>query len=473
LGIRAIEYRPWRGTRTDPNRRWLVISKEVFMKNVRAKVFIVLLIFGMMLAHAFPIISSLLVPHDSITDEDMVGGGSTPEPKETPPPNYQVVDGDLTINGSLQINGTFTINGTIALNYEVPLENLTNISLGPNNLLDQFNADLGDGKLILNGTVMGLGLLGTYGGVTVVTGIIYATNFTTVSGVMALGNLTDLLSFNISDNGTGGLPGNGTFPPGDGQLDMIMGLFSLLSLVSTISGNGTITGSGIIYGNGTVVGEVNGTSEAQGPSIEIDIGGYLTNGLLIIFTMLLAAIICADVIAADLADQSFVLYFSRPVRSLDYLLGKFVGLMWVLWLFCLIPPIAYVLVTIGTMSGNDWGGAFTILGKTVLAGLLTAVYFLPYGLMISSFTKSKAYAGIGIFMSFFVLTIISGIFSGNSTKWTLIDPFALLNNFYQILFNGTITEGIKGTWVGAAIAAFIVVPAIVTYFWVDRKGAGK
>ncbi len=44
MGIRAIEYRPWKGDRTDPNRRWLIISKHVFQKNLRAKGVLALLI---------------------------------------------------------------------------------------------------------------------------------------------------------------------------------------------------------------------------------------------------------------------------------------------------------------------------------------------------------------------------------------------------------------------------------------------
>jgi ABC-2 type transport system permease protein len=245
-------------------------------------------------------------------------------------------------------------------------------------------------------------------------------------------------------------------------------LLGLLGNYTTVSGSGTISGYGNISGNGSLEGVL-----IPGEPPMDTFSGYLTNGLIIIFTMLLAAIICADIIADDLANSSFVLYFSRPVRAFDYLLGKFVGLMSVMWIFCLIPPIAYVLVMMGTQSGDDFSGGLTILGKTVLAGFITAIYFLPYGLMISSFTKSKAYAGIGIFMSFFVLSIIAELFSESSDKWSLIDPFELLHNFYKILFDGSIPEGITSGQVGASILAFTLVPMAVVVYWIQRKGAGK
>ncbi len=266
------------------------------------------------------------------------------------------------------------------------------------------------------------------------------------------------------------MTGNESWKPPEGLPPELYDLLKMLNAMGTISGNGNITGFGTISGNGTVVGEVEPTKERNDFS---NPGGYLTSGMFIIFAMLLAAIICADIISSDLANASFVLYFSRPVRALDYLLGQFVGLMWVMWVFCLIPPIAYVLVMMGTQTGDDFSGGLKILGLTLVAGLVTAIYFLPYGLMISSFTKSKAYAGIGIFMSFFVLSIIAEQFSGSSDMWTLIDPFELLHNFYQILFDGTIPDGIEAWQVGASILAFTLVPMAIVIVFIHRKGAGK
>jgi ABC-type transport system involved in multi-copper enzyme maturation permease subunit len=437
MGIRAIEYRPWKGDRTNPNQRWTVIARHIFLKNVRAKAVIVLLIFGMMLAHAFPIIGAILIPHEDITDEDMVGTERIIEEEEEP--EYEVIDGELNFTGDIRINGEFTVQGEVYLT----------------------------GGMDLEGTVMGIGLISGWAGDLSFTGAVFAFPVVNVSGLLTLGNVSQLMPEDVPNGPPGDPPGGGLDDP---QL-MILALLTALENATVVTGNGSISGFGSIAGNGTVKGNYVEPED----EIEIDFGGegYLTNGLIIIFSMLLAAIICADVIAADLADSSFVLYFSRPVRAFDYLIGKFTGLMAVMWLFCLIPPMAYVLVMMATMTGDDWSGAGKILGKTVLAGLVTAVYFLPYGLMISSITKSKAYAGIGIFMSFFVLSIISGIFRENNDKWTLIDPFELLHNMYKIMFNGSIPEGISSGEVGAAILAFTVVPMSIVVYWIYRKGVGK
>jgi ABC-type transport system involved in multi-copper enzyme maturation permease subunit len=434
VGIRAIEYRPWRGDRTDPNQRWMVIARHVFLKNIRAKAVIILLIFGMMLAHAFPIIGAILIPHEDVNDEHMVGRERIIDPADEGEPAFNN-SSTLFVAPTLRINGSFNVSGIVAVFGDLVL----------------YGNVTGSGRLSGNGMAEHQGNLTTNGSVN-------------VAGILSLGQVTDLPP-DIID----------LIPP-DTDPELLMLLDQLLSgnltvdIPSNISGNGLISGFGVMFGFGNVTGDT-------GPEEEliIDFGseGYLTNGILIIFTMLLAAIICADVIAADLADSSFVLYFSRPVRAFDYLLGKIMGLMWVLWLFCLIPPFAYILVMMATMSGDDWGGAAEILGKTVLAGLITAVYFLPYGLMISSLTKSKAYAGIGIFMSFFVLSIISELFSESSDLWTLIDPFELLHNMYKIMFNGSIPEGITSGQVGGAILAFTVIPMSFVIYWIYRKGVGK
>jgi len=454
VGIRAIEYRPWKGDRTDPNRRWLVITKHVFQKNIRAKAVIVLLIFGMMLAHAFPIIGAVLFPHDGVTDEDMVGSLELYDPGTDPENYYNVTEGDLQIEGDLKIWGNITVKGFLHVGslmderIALEIENETGYPV---------DREI-DGELtVFNGSIRGLGVMNGGGISFTASGLLGIEGTVIIFGSATIGNLSEeelgLLMMYDTGNGTGEIPPE---------------LLDLLANSTIISGSGTISGYGNVSGNGEIEGVL-----IHGEPPTDTYFGYLTSLMFIIFSMLLAAIICADVISSDLANSSFVLYFSRPVRSLDYLLGKIMGLTWVMWLFCLLPPIVYVLVMMGTQSGDNFSDGLRILGKTVIVGLVTAFYFLPFGLMMSSFTKSKAYAGIGIFMSFFVLLIISQIFADSSDKWSLISPLEVLFNFYRIMFNGAIPEGITSGQVGGSILAFTVIPMAIVIFWIQRKGAGK
>ena len=428
MGIRAIEYRPWKGERTDPNRRWLVISNHIFQRNVKAPAVIAILIIGIMLAHAFPIIGAVLFPHEEIRTVDMVGGNVV---EKVYPPTYvvNVTSGDVLFVGDVRIEGNLTVTGAIQV----------------------------EGTVSMDGRIRGAGRVAvgepTEGNVTIEGPI-------DLLGFMTLG--AENIDFNeIIKMLPSGVPTE--------YYMVILNLFSA-NVTPELSGKASIEGSGFILGNGTVEGR-----EVKGEPMEITTyqQGYLTNVVLIIFTMLLAAIICADVIADDLANNSFVLYFSRPVRTVDYLLGKFVGLSFLMGIFCLLLPVLYVMVMIGTQTGSDYSGGLKILGLTLVAGIVTSLYFLPYGLLISSTTKSKAYAGVGIFMSFFVLSIISEIFQQFNANWMLIDPFENLFNFFQILYDGSLPDGISGGEVGVAITAFTVVPMVLVFYLLQRKGAGK
>ncbi len=398
LGVSRIEYRPWKGDRTDPNRRFLVIARYVFLKNIRAKAVIAILIIGILLAHVFPIIGAIMFPHEEVTDEDMIGIDRTePQVEETYSANgslqLDLIDEDLQVSGNFFIEGNVTLTGFITMN----------------------SSTMGGNGAFIGSKMMPLG------------------------EVFLMGDVT--------------LDGNITFSNG------------------TIAGSGFIigfvqfNGSGVLSGNAVI-----GPEPSEG---DINLGGgYLTGYFFLLFTMLLAAIICAEVIADDLADSSFVLYFSRPVRTIDYIAGKFIGLSLVMGIYCFLLPLIYVLVMMGTQSGSDYGNGLRILGLTFIAGIVTSLFFLPYGLMMSSFTKRKAYAGVGIFMSFFVLFLIAGIFSDGG-KWTLIDPFGVLSSFDVLLFGGYLDPSISGPEVAASLLAFTVIPMVIMYLWVERMGAGK
>ena len=396
MGINRIEYRPWKGKRTDPNRRLLVISENVLRRNLASKGVLLVLIVGLILVHIFSIIGAVLFPHAALTDADMIGGQA---------PTVEPINATRQVTGLLEVNSTLLINGSFAV--------MGNVSVG--------------GNLFLAGSVEGNGT------------IVFA------QGVFQSENLTTNGSVSVS----GHLIVNGS----------ILGM-------GTISGKGWMNGSGFVTGNVTGGGAPTSISEGFG-------GGYLTSGLLVLFTMLLAAVVCSDIIADDMADSSFVLYFSRPVRIVDYFVGKFTGAALVMGLFCVLPPMVYALVMLGTQTGSDYGGGLVILGKTILAGVFTAVFFLPFGLLVSSLTERKAYAGVGIFMSFFVLTIISGIFSRANREWLLVDPFNMVSYFYRLLFGGSLPDGLHTSHLAIAISIVIVVPLIAVYFWIGRKGAGK
>jgi ABC-type transport system involved in multi-copper enzyme maturation permease subunit len=204
-----------------------------------------------------------------------------------------------------------------------------------------------------------------------------------------------------------------------------------------------------------------------------DMNGDFNAGGLAIFALLLTAVITSDLIAGDLSNRSFVLYFSRAIKTKDYIVGKAGGAILIMSLLCVIPPVLLAMVSILTQSGNDYWSSIKVLGRTVVAGALATVFFVPYGLMMSSLTKRRSYAAVGTFMSFFALMIISATFSEFDSAWRVISPDISLSCAVDWIFGQNLPSNIGGGAVFAFMTSFVMVPALVLYWIVWRQAVGR
>ena len=192
-----------------------------------------------------------------------------------------------------------------------------------------------------------------------------------------------------------------------------------------------------------------------------------------VFSILLAAMVCSDAIAEDLRSNSFVLYFSRAIKTESYLAGKIGGAFMFLSLYSFIPPIIMALVLMGTQSGTSYGSSLGVFGYTIIAGFVATFFFLPISLLISSLTTRKSYAAVGTFMTFFILTIISAIFSDFDRNWRLIDPSYVLSIFYDWLYGLGMPTDIDAGLASVMFSGFIIVPFALLYLRIHMKGVGK
>jgi ABC-type transport system involved in multi-copper enzyme maturation permease subunit len=71
LGLNPIEYRPWKGQRSEHARRFLVIADSILRHSLRSKWFLAVLIIGFFLAFGLNIIFLSITPHESLTGEQM------------------------------------------------------------------------------------------------------------------------------------------------------------------------------------------------------------------------------------------------------------------------------------------------------------------------------------------------------------------------------------------------------------------
>lgn len=197
-----------------------------------------------------------------------------------------------------------------------------------------------------------------------------------------------------------------------------------------------------------------------------------SEGGLVIFAILLAAVVTSDLVSEDLANSSFVLYFSRPIKVRDYLAGKAGAALLVMSMLCFLPPIAVAVAGIATQTGDAYGSSAGVLGRTVIAGALATVFFVPYGLMMSSFTRRKNYAAVGTFMSFFALIIVAEMLAGFNPAWRVISPADSLSFSFSWIFGVERPDYVNGWAVACFVASFVAVPAAIVYMKLKRQVVG-
>ncbi len=197
-----------------------------------------------------------------------------------------------------------------------------------------------------------------------------------------------------------------------------------------------------------------------------------SGGTFAIFAILLGAVVTSDLISDDVANRSFVLYFSRAIKVRDYLAGKSSAALLIMSLLCAIPPVMVAIASMATQTGDDYSGSAGVLGRTAVAGAIATIFFVPYGLMMSSLTKRKSYAAVGTFMSFFVMIIVAELFAEFDPAWRIISPADSLAYSFSWIFGLEMPSYVDGWALAGFMTAFIAIPAAVVYLRVKRQVVG-
>ena len=129
-----------------------------------------------------------------------------------------------------------------------------------------------------------------------------------------------------------------------------------------------------------------------------------SNGAILFFVTLMAAVVGSGLIAEDVHSMALTLYLSRPISPLDYLAAK-AAILATLVSTLMILPLALTPLIAGFLGLVPWGVALPAIGIGVGVGLLLTAFYSAVGLFLSSLTRRKAYAGAGIFALTFGLNI--------------------------------------------------------------------
>ena len=151
-----------------------------------------------------------------------------------------------------------------------------------------------------------------------------------------------------------------------------------------------------------------------------------------VFTLLVIAWFGAGLIAEDRRLGAHLLYFTRPLSTTRYLLGKFLTLFFFAALVVITPGL--VICTIAAFASPDW--AFLkeegqVVHQSFLFGALWAFVWSSVMLAISSLFQRKTFALVASF-AFFLLTGVVAVVLANLQEDDRVLMISLQGNFQRI-----------------------------------------
>src|SRR5690606_16499841 len=121
------------------------------------------------------------------------------------------------------------------------------------------------------------------------------------------------------------------------------------------------------------------------------------------FAFILGATVAAPQVARDLRAGAFEFYFSRPVRPVDYMLGKVAGIGLVMACALLAGPFLLSLFRVGlSREVDEILPTLAIVPRTALSGAVGAAAFAVVPLAISTLS-ARPRITVSIWVAFYFL----------------------------------------------------------------------
>ncbi len=189
------------------------------------------------------------------------------------------------------------------------------------------------------------------------------------------------------------------------------------------------------------------------------------------------ATIAPEMLCSDRREKTLILYFSRPITRLDYLLSKLLATALLTLTITMVPLIVFWL---GRQLLEDspvraMGDNLGDLGKIVLVSVLVSAYLGALGLVISSFTGRKAIAVGVIIVAFIFFNALAAVLQeafGNADQkawFALISPIRTISEFVLGIWGQQNGDGAFGnplsTWIYGAVMVIVILISCAIMYW--------
>jgi ABC-type transport system involved in multi-copper enzyme maturation permease subunit len=191
---------------------------------------------------------------------------------------------------------------------------------------------------------------------------------------------------------------------------------------------------------------------------------YFTNDSLLFLIVLVLGFAAAGLIADDLKHNSLQLYFSRPLRKKDYLLGKMSVIFFFVLILTAVPGLVLLIFKLIFAGSFKFFLDYPWLPLSILGySALLTVFFAFYVLFLSSLSKNTRYVTILVFMIYIFSDILFGILSGifHEPAMALFSIKANLQQAGAFLFGQKLPFAVPAGWSFLILAGICVLSAAV------------
>lgn len=191
---------------------------------------------------------------------------------------------------------------------------------------------------------------------------------------------------------------------------------------------------------------------------------FLTNGGALFGLILVLVFAAAGLIADDLKHSSLQLYFSRPLRKRDYLVGKMSVIAFFVLILTAVPYLVLVLFKLVFAGNLKFLAEYPWLPLSILGwSAFLTVFFAFYVLLLSASSRNTRYVSVLIFATYLFSDALGGILLAifrTPYVW-LVSLRANLQQIGAFLFGLKLPLAVPAGWSFAVLAGICVLSAAV------------
>ncbi len=184
---------------------------------------------------------------------------------------------------------------------------------------------------------------------------------------------------------------------------------------------------------------------------------FMTNDAGLFLLVMILVFAGAGLIADDLKHNALQLYFARPLRKKDYILGKMAVIFFFVLILTLVPGLLLFVFKLIFAGSFKFLAAYPWLPLSIIGySVVLTLFFAFYTLLLSASSKNSRYVMILIFMIYIFSDVLHGVLN-NIFRSPYTALFSIKGNLQQA---GAFIFGQKLPFAVPVVWSFVVLAAV-------------